>query len=79
MGWQVRFIGLKATGRSNLMGLHVQELGRDRTVGLRQVRGGNSWMRPVFLSGSAGPASILKACASGGPARPGSKAGLHVI
>jgi hypothetical protein len=30
----------------------------------------------VFLSG---PASILEACARGGSARPGSKAGLHVI
>jgi hypothetical protein len=33
----------------------------------------------VFLSGPASPASILKACANGGPARPEPKAGLHVI
>jgi hypothetical protein len=33
------------------------------------------YQEAVFLSGSAGPASILKACASGGPARLGSKAG----
>jgi len=31
----------------------------------------NSWSYAVFLSG---PASILKACAKGGPARPGSEA-----
>ena len=34
------------------------------------------YLNSVFLSG---PASILKACANGGPARPEPKAGLHVI